>query len=163
VHLLKFLHGVDGRGVPLSTGLAAERTVFRKGGLNFGNPLGTRDFLAALPAGCFLRGFRMARSGAGLCRRRLRTRGALTGGGSPAYTHTGRKEHRQGQVGRFSHAHGFRLNRLRETLRSRRAYYCWLSAGTTPARNTVKTRSSERRSTLNTMFSPAFNFLTAAR
>jgi hypothetical protein len=55
------------------------------------------------------------------------------------------------------------LNKLRETLRSPQVYYCWLSAGTTPARNTVKTRSSWRRSTLNTTFSPAFNFLTAAR
>jgi hypothetical protein len=55
------------------------------------------------------------------------------------------------------------VNALGETQASPQVYCCWFSAGTTPARNTVKTRSSWRRRILNTTLSPAFSFLTAAR
>ena len=81
---------------------------------------------------------------------------------SAAYTHTCCNKQRQCQACCFSQSHWL-LQRKGDKFVS--LSYCFgFSAGTTPERNIVKTRSlSCRRMTLNTTFSPGFNFDTAAR
>lgn len=164
VRLLEFFHGVNSVGVPLAAGFAAERTVFGKGALNFGNTIGSRGFLPLRSASCFSCGFRAMRLGTGPRGRRFCGCSALPLRGGPGYTHASCNEQRQGQVGRFAHSHRFRLIRCGRRCRLPRVYCCWLSAGTTPDKNTVRMRSlSWRRNTLNTTFSPALSFLMAAR
>jgi len=109
VRLLKLFHGVDGVRVPLAAGLAAERTVLGEGALNFGNTLRSGCLLPSLPAGSFSCGFRAVRLRTWLRGRRFCSCSALPFRDGAAYTHTRCHEQRQGQVGRFWHAHRFQL------------------------------------------------------